>query len=332
MKYNVAVVGATGMVGRKMIEILAERNFPIGKIKFLASKNSKGKVLNFKGQDIVVEELTENSFKEIDFALFSAGGEISKKFSPIAAANGAVVIDNSSAFREDEDVPLIVPEVNALEALKHKGIIANPNCSTTQAVLPLKVLDDLFNVTKVIYTTYQAVSGSGVNGVKDLENTKKGLAPTTYPYSISDNCLPHIDVFMENGYTKEEMKMVKETQKILRKPNLKVSATCVRVPLMNSHAVNISCECEKAIDIQLYHKKLAETKGIVLSDNPRENIYPLAEVANGNDDVYVGRIRKNLASDNGILIYCVADNIRKGAATNTIQIAEALIRLSKGRV
>ena len=325
-KYNVAIVGATGLVGSTFLQVLAERDFPIENLYLMASARSAGKEVEYRGEKVIVEELTENSFdKPIDFALFSAGGSTSLKFAPIAASKGCVVIDNSSAWRMDPTVPLVVPEVNPEAAFKHNGIIANPNCSTIQSVVPLKVLDEMYGIKRVVYSTYQAVSGSGIKGIEDLDKGLRGEAPTNYPYQIAFNCLPHIDSFLDNGYTKEEEKMVKETRKILEKPELRVTATCVRVPVRHGHSVSCNLEFEKAIDLNEIREVYKKTKGIVLQDDVANNIYPMAINAAGHDEVYVGRIRRDESIENGLNLWIVADNIRKGAATNAVQIAELLI-------
>ncbi len=325
-KYNVAIVGATGLVGSTFLQVLAERDFPIENLYLMASARSAGKEVDYRGKKVIVEELTEKSFdKPIDFALFSAGGSTSLKFAPIAASKGCVVIDNSSAWRMDPNVPLVVPEVNPDAAFRHKGIIANPNCSTIQSVVPLKVLDEMYGIKRVIYSTYQAVSGSGIKGLEDLEKGLRGEEPTNYPYQIAFNCLPHIDVFLEDGYTKEEEKMVKETRKILEKPELRVTATCVRVPVRHGHSVSCNLEFEKAIDLNEIREVYKKTKGIVLTDDVSKNIYPMPINAAGHDEVYVGRIRRDESIENGLNLWIVADNIRKGAATNAVQIAELLI-------
>jgi aspartate-semialdehyde dehydrogenase len=329
-KYNVAVVGATGLVGQTFLKVLEEKDFPIENLYLMASARSAGKVVNYRGKDIVVEELTENSFdKDIDIALFSAGGATSKKFSPIAASKGVVVIDNSSAFRMDKDIPLVVPEVNPEAAFEHKGIIANPNCSTIQSVVPLRVLDEKYGIKRIVYSTYQAVSGSGLAGIRDLEEGLKGEAPTNYPHPIANNCLPHIDVFLPNGYTKEEEKMINETRKILGKPNLRVTATCVRVPVFAGHSVSMNIEFDKAIDMAQVRKDLESVEGLVVQDDVANNVYPMAINSANKNEVFVGRIRRDESVDNGINLWVVADNIRKGAATNTIQIAELLIKNNK---
>ena len=323
-KYNVAVVGATGLVGRTFLKVLAEYDFPINNLVLYASKRSVGSVINFKGKDYTIVELTHDAFDDIDIALFSAGGGVSLEYAPIAAKKGAIVIDNSSAWRMNEECALIVPEINISDAYKKSAIIANPNCSTIQSVLPLKPLSDKFGLKRVVYTTYQAVSGSGQKGVEDLKRCKEGSLPEFYPYDISNTCIPEIDSFLDDGYTKEEMKMVNETRKILHLDNLPVSATCIRVPVESCHGVMIQVELEKEFTIEEVKEALKEQKGIILYDDPKNHIYPNSIVAKDNDAVYVGRIRKDLSCKNGLLLYCVADNIRKGAASNAVQIALAL--------
>lgn len=324
---NVGIVGATGMVGRNFLKIMEERNFPVKNLYLFASSKSNGKKILFRGKEYEVEELTENSFnKPIDLLLFSAGGEISKKFALIAKENGITVIDNSSAWRMDKDVPLIVPEVNPEDIKWHKGIISNPNCSTIQSVVPLKPLHENFKIKRVIFSTYQAVSGSGIAGMNDLKNGLKHLEPQNYPYPIAFNCLPHIDSFMDNGYTKEEMKMIKETKKILHDDNIKITSTTVRVPVYFGHCVSANIEFEKNFNIEEIYEVLNNFKGIVVLDNVEKNIYPMPINVEGKDEVYVGRIRRDFSVENGINIWIVADNTRKGAATNTIQIAELLLK------
>ncbi|GLI56300.1 aspartate-semialdehyde dehydrogenase [Propionigenium maris DSM 9537] len=319
MGYVVAVVGATGMVGRKMLEVLEEREFPVGEIKLLASARSAGERIGFRGEERVVEELVPESFHGVDLALFSAGGGVSKRFAPEAARRGAVVVDNSSAWRMAPEIPLVVPEVNP-EAVGGADIIANPNCSTTQCVLPLKVVDELFGLKRVVYSTYQAVSGSGRGGIQELEEGER-----YYPHPVRGNCLPHIDEFLEDGSTKEERKMVDETRKILNQPELPVTATCVRVPVLNSHGVSINIETREEVDLEKLRGALEEFSGIVVEDDPKSNIYPLAREASERDEVFVGRLRRDLSVENGLNMWVVADNLRKGAATNTVQIAELLI-------
>ena len=307
-KVNLAVVGATGMVGRTFLKVLEERQLPIDNFYVMASSRSAGSTLTFNGKDYIVEELTEHSFdKPIDIALFSAGGGTSAKFAPIAAEHGCIVIDNSSQWRMDPNVPLIVPEVNPEDIGWHKNIIANPNCSTIQAMVALKPLDDKFNIKRVVYSTYQAVSGAGVAGWKDLENGLKGEEPKKFPHPIANNCLPHIDVFLENGYTKEEEKMINETRKILHHPELKVTATTVRVPVFDSHSESINIEFENAFDMKDVFETLKNAPGIIVEDDPQNNVYPLAINAAGHDEVYIGRIRRDESVENGINIWVVAD-------------------------
>ena len=314
------------MVGRTFLKVLEERQLPIENFYVMASSRSAGSTLTFNGKDYVVEELNEHSFdKPIDIALFSAGGSTSAKYAPIAAAHGCVVIDNSSQWRMDPEVPLIVPEVNPEDINWHKNIIANPNCSTIQAMVALKPLDDKFKIKRVVYSTYQAVSGAGVAGWKDLEDGLKGVEPKKFPHPIANNCLPHIDVFLDNGYTKEEEKMINETRKILHRPDLKVTATTVRVPVFDSHSESINIEFEKPFEMAEIFETLKNAPGVVLEDDPQNNVYPLAIHAAGHDEVYVGRIRRDESVENGVNIWVVADNIRKGAATNAVQIAQVLI-------
>lgn len=322
-----AIVGATGLVGSTFLKVLEEKKLPIDEYVLFASKNSAGKIINFKNKEYVVEELTENSFNDnrFNFALFSAGGDISKIYSPIASKNGCIVIDNSSYFRMHEDVPLVVPEVNENAIYENKGIIANPNCSTIQAVLPLKVLNDNYKLKRIIYSTYQAVSGAGIKGINDLKNTSKGLKAQKFTYPIYNNCLPHIDVFLENDYTKEEMKMIEETRKILNLPNLNITATCVRVPVLNCHCESINVEFKNEFDISELKQLLNKQEGIVVLDDCIKNIYPLPTFVDGKDDVFIGRIRRDYSVKSGINFWCVADNIRKGAATNAVQILEKLL-------
>lgn len=326
-----ALVGATGVVGEKAREILEEKNLPISEYAFFASKKSAGKKIEFMGKGYEIRELTEESFDEgFDYAIFSAGGEVSKKFAPIASSKGCIVIDNSSAFRMNEDVPLVVPEVNPEEIKNNKGIIANPNCSTIQAVVALKPLDDKYKIKRIIYSTYQAVSGAGMNGLIDLEagiqNYKKsGYVLQKFPYPIFDNCLPHIDVFLENGYTKEEEKMINETKKILKRPDLRVTATTVRVPVTNSHSESINIEFENKFELEELIETLKKAEGVIVQNDYTKNGYPMPINATGHDEVFVGRIRRDYSVENGINIWVVADNIRKGAASNAIQILEKLI-------
>lgn len=326
-KANVAIVGATGMVGRTFLKVLDERNFDIENLYLFSSKKSAGSTIEFRGKEYLVEKLTEDSFKkDIDIALFSAGGSVSKKFAPIARENGVVVIDNSSAWRMDVDIPLVVPEVNPEDLRTHGGIISNPNCSTIQSVVPLKVLHDEFKIKRIIYSTYQAVSGSGIGGINDLQEGIKGAKNQKYPHQIAYNCLPHIDEFTENLYTKEELKMIDETKKILNDQSIRVTATTVRVPVKYGHSISINVEFENSFELEEVFELLKNSNGIVLTDDIRNNVYPMPLDVEGKDEVYVGRVRRDFSVENGLNMWVVADNIRKGAATNAIQIAELVIQ------
>ena len=325
--YKLAIVGATGVVGRTALKVLEEKNLPISEYVLFASNKSAGKKVKFMNKEYVVKELTEHSFDEgFDFAIFSAGGETSRKYAPIAASKGCIVVDNSSAFRMDKDVPLVVPEVNPEEIKNNHGIIANPNCSTIQAVLPLKALDDKYTIKRIVYSTYQAVSGAGQKGLNDLENGRKGINKLeNFPYPIYNNCLPHIDIFTENGYTKEEMKMINETRKIVKKTDLRITATTVRVPVENSHSESINIEFEKPFELSELIETLKSFEGIIVQDDPASEVYPIATNTTGHDEVFVGRIRIDFSVENGVNLWVVADNIRKGAASNAIQIVEKMI-------
>lgn len=340
--FKLAVVGATGVVGRTALKVLEEKNLPISEYTLFASKKSAGTKINFLGKEFIVKELNEHSFDEgFDFAIFSAGATTSKKYSPIAASHGCIVVDNSSAFRMDKDVPLIVPEVNPEEIKNNHGIIANPNCSTIQAVVALKPLDEKYKIKRIVYSTYQAVSGAGRDGIYDLENGIKNFKETSniniadtnsyelkkFPYPIFNNCLPHIDVFLDNGYTKEEMKMINETRKILGKPKLAITATTVRVPVFNSHSESINVEFENDFDLNELKNILANAQGITIIDDIKSEKYPIDTNATGQDNVLVGRIRRDFSIPNCLNFWCVADNIRKGAASNAVQIVEKLIEL-----
>lgn len=326
-KPNIAIVGASGLVGRTFLKVLEERDFPFENVYMMSSYRSAGKTVTFKGKEYVLEELTEHSFdKPIDIALFSAGGSASEKFAPIAAQHGCVVVDNSSAWRMDPEVPLVVPEVNAKDIEWNKGIIANPNCSTIQAMVALRPLQEKYGIKRIVYSTYQAVSGSGLKGINDLTEGLKGNdIMTAYPHPIAGNCLPHIDVFLENGYTKEEMKMINETHKILGDDKINVTATTVRVPVFASHSESINVELEKPFDLDELKQLLADAPGLNLVDDIENNVYPLARDTEGKDEVYVGRVRRDFSVENGVNLWVVADNIRKGAATNAVQIAELLL-------
>ena len=328
-RYNIAVVGATGMVGRKMMQVLSERKLPADNYYFFASARSAGKELDFMGKKYKVEELTPSCFdgKDIDIALFSAGASTSKQFAPIAASKGIIVIDNSSCWRMDPEVPLVVPEVNPQDIKWNKGIIANPNCSTIQAVVPLKPLYDKYGIKRIIYSTYQAVSGAGMGGYTDLENGVKGEAPKKFPYPIFGNCIPPIDVFLENGYTKEEQKMIDETRKILGDQSLRVTATTVRVPVFHGHSESINVELASPYDLNELKDCLKSFPGLVVQDDVANNVYPMAIYAEDKDEVFVGRIRRDDSVENGLNLWVVADNIRKGAATNAVQIAQEIIKM-----
>lgn len=331
MNYNVAIVGATGMVGRKFLQVLEERNFPVEKLYLFASKKSAGSLVNFKGKEILVEELCEENIKDksIDFALFSAGGDVSLKFAPIFAKYKATVIDNSSAWRMNPEVPLVVPEVNPEDIKWNKGIIANPNCSTIQAVVALKPLYDKYGIKRIVYSTYQAVSGAGMGGFSDLEEGLKGKTPEKFSYPIANNILPHIDVFTENGYTKEEIKMINETQKILHDSSLKITATTVRVPVYYGHSESINVELKNEFELEDIFELYKTSEGIILKDDVKNLVYPMPIDAEGHDEVYVGRIRRDFSLENGLNLWVVADNIRKGAASNAVQIAECIISEGK---
>jgi aspartate-semialdehyde dehydrogenase len=326
-KINIAVVGATGMVGNKFLEVLTEKSLPVENYYLYASAKSAGKTINFLGKDHTVIELKPENIKgkKIDIALFSAGGGVSKEYAPIFAAEGAVVIDNSSQWRMYDDVPLVVPEVNPEDIAWNKGIIANPNCSTIQAVVALKPLHDKYVIKRVVYSTYQAVSGAGVAGYEDLKNGIGGIAPKKFPYPIFNNILPHIDVFLEDGYTKEEHKMIDETRKILHAPDLKVTATTVRVPVFHGHSESINIEFERPATLEGIRETLRNAPGIVLADDVRNLVYPMVMNAVDHDEVYVGRVRIDPTVESGCNLWCVADNIRKGAASNAVQIAEIML-------
>jgi aspartate-semialdehyde dehydrogenase len=332
--YAVAVAGATGAVGLEMIKVLQQRKFPVGSIKLLASERSEGKELLFAGRPAKVERLTQDSFKGVEVALFSAGAARSLEFAPAAAAAGAVVVDNSSAFRMDPEIPLVVPEVNAhaISQYKKRGIIANPNCSTIQMVVALKPLHEVARIKRIVVSTYQAVSGTGLKAIDELLkqtrailNDSKDIQRRVYPHQIAFNCLPQIDSFLENGYTKEEMKMVHETKKIMEDPTLRVTATTVRVPVIYSHSESVNIETEKKLTAGEVKEILSRAPGVLVVDNPALSEYPLAIHAAGRDETFVGRIREDESIPNGINMWIVSDNVRKGAALNAVQIAEILI-------
>lgn len=327
---NVAVVGATGAVGTEMVETLEHRNFPVKNLRLLASPASEGKMISFKGKDVVVELLGEDSFKGVEIALFSAGSERSKKFGPIAVRAGAVVIDNSSAFRMDPGVPLVVPEVNSHAIKNHKGIIANPNCSTIQMVVALYPLHKRARIKRIVVSTYQSVSGAGQKGINELNEQIRALysfqpvEKKAFPHQIAFNCLPQIDVFAPDGYTNEELKMVNETRKIMEAPEILVSPTAVRVPVFHSHSESVNVEFENDLSPEEAKKIISEAPGCKLVDDPPNSVYPLALDAAGRDEVFVGRIRRDATVKHGLNMWIVSDNIRKGAALNAVQIAELL--------
>lgn len=323
-----AIVGATGLVGSTFLKVLEEKKLNIDEYYLFASKNSKGKKITFMDKEYTVEELTHDvPTRKFTYALFSAGAAISKEYAKEFVENGTTVIDNSSAFRMEPDVPLIVPEVN-FDDIQDAKLISNPNCSTIQAMLPLKVLNDKYGIKRVVYSTYQAVSGAGKKGIDDLIQTSYGFKESKFPHKIYNNCIPHIDSFEPDGYTKEEHKMINETRKILKLPSLPITATCVRVPVMNSHSESINVELEKDFDIEELKQAFSVSDGIVLLDDTRFNIYPLNAFANDKDEVFVGRIRRDYSVPSGINFWCVADNIRKGAASNAVQILEMLLKKS----
>jgi aspartate-semialdehyde dehydrogenase len=330
--YNVGIVGATGAVGRRMLTTLEERNFPVERLVLLASSRSAGQTFEFRGRSVPVEVLTEKSFGGLDFALFSAGATVSRKYAPFAVEAGCIVIDNSSAFRMEKDIPLVVPEVNPDAIPEQPGVIANPNCSTIQMVVALHPIHVRYQIKRVVVSTYQSVSGSGQKAIAELTTQSinvldnKDCEANAYPHQIAFNCLPHIDVFLENGYTKEEMKMVNETRKILEDDSIQVSPTTVRVPVFYSHSESVNVETEKPISAEDVKKLLDDSPGIQVVDSPDQNGYPLAIDAEGKDEVMVGRLRDDISKDKAINFWVVADNLRKGAALNAVQIAELIVQ------
>jgi aspartate-semialdehyde dehydrogenase len=332
-KYNVAVVGATGVVGQEMLKVLVERKFPVNKIIPLASSRTAGSRVEFQDQEIVVQELKENSFQDVQIALFSAGSAVSEKFAPLAAAAGAVVIDNTAFFRMDPQVPLVVPEINA-SAVKNrpKGIIANPNCSTAQMVVALKPIYDAVGIKRLVISTYQAVSGTGKEAIDELQQEVvdilqfKPVQPKVYPHQIAFNILPHIDNFLDNGYSKEEMKMVNETKKIFGDDSLRVTATTCRVPVFYCHSECVNVETRQKISAAEARALLQQAENVIVVDEPKKNIYPMPILAAGKNETLVGRIREDISIDNGLELFIVADNLRKGAAFNAVQIAEEVIK------
>ncbi len=328
---HVAIVGASGAVGVEMIRTLERRNFPVGSLRLLASKRSAGKSLNFRGETLTIEELTPSSFEGLDIALFSAGGGISKEWGPEAVKAGAVVVDNSSAFRLDASVPLVVPEINAQDALSHQGIIANPNCTTAITLMALYPLHQAFGVERVFASTYQAVSGTGAQAIVELENQVRQLSqgedvsPEVYPHQIAFNVLPHVDSFLAEGYTREEMKLENEGRKIMHHPSFRASVTCVRVPVYRAHSIAISAEFQQPVDLQRARDILSRAPGLDVVDDPQQNQYPLPLRASGKDHCQVGRLRVDCALDNGLCFWVAGDQLLKGAALNAVQIAELLV-------
>lgn len=336
-QYTVAVVGATGAVGEQIIKMLEDRNFPVKELKLLSSVRSAGSKLKFRGQDVTVQEATPDSFKGVEIALFSAGGDVSKSLIPHAVAHGTVCIDNTNAYRMDPETPLVVPEVNAEQIAKHKGVIANPNCSTIQMVTALKPLQDRYGIKKIIVSTYQAVSGAGARAVEEtLRQTKEVLNggeanPDILPvgslpvkHQIAFNAIPQIDKFQENGFTLEEMKMIHETKKIMSDPSIEVTATCVRIPVLYGHSESVYVELKNEYDLDEVRTLLADAPGVVLEDIPEEQVYPLASAAAGRTEVFVGRVRRDLNEPKALNMWIVSDNLLKGAAWNTVQIAEII--------
>ncbi len=335
MKSNphVAIVGATGAVGIEMIKVLERRNFPVGEMTLLASARSAGKKLTYNGTEITIKELTKDSFGGIDIALFSAGGGITKEFAPAAVEAGCVVVDNSSAYRQDPDTPLVVPEINAADAANHKGIIANPNCTTAISLMALYPLHQEFGVTRIFASTYQAVSGSGAQAIKELDQqvaqivNGEEVSREVYPHQIAFNALPHVDVFLEDGYTKEEMKMENEGRKIMHHPDFRASVTCVRIPVYRAHSIAISAEFERPVSVEAAREVLAKAPGLDIIDDVANNQYPLPLIQAENDNCAVGRIRKDCAMDNGLCFWVAGDQLLKGAALNAVQIAEELLKV-----
>ncbi|MBF8266955.1 MAG: asd [Dehalococcoidia bacterium] len=334
MGFRVAIVGATGLVGGEFLRVLEQRHFPVDSLRLYASDRSAGRRLPFAGEEIEVAETDESSFEGVDIALFSAGADISRRFSPIAARAGAVVIDNSAAFRMDPQVPLVVPEVNPEDIRSHQGIIANPNCSTIQMVVALNPLHRVSPIKRIVVSTYQAVSGTGSNAMDELrqqtallmDGKEEQIAPKVYPHQIAFNALPFVEGFLENDYTTEEWKMLQETRKIMHEPNVPICATCVRVPVYISHGEAVNVELSRPMSAQEARDILSKAPGVKVLDDPRANLYPLPIWAAGTDDVFVGRIRRDVSHPNGLVMWVVADNLRKGAALNAVQIAEVMVK------
>ena len=330
-RYAVAVVGATGAVGREMVEILEERKFPIGELRLLASERSAGEEIVYCGKELAVDLLTDDALGGLDFALFSAGADVSRRFAPVAVQQGAIVIDNSSAFRMEPNVPLVVPEVNPAALGRHQGLIANPNCSTIQMVVALKPLHDAAKINRIVVTTFQSVSGTGKEAMDELLDQTRAILgfqaveQKVYPHQIAFNCLPHIDEFEADGYSREEMKLANETRKILNDPTIRITATTVRVPVFRGHSESVNIEMERPLGANEARALLTKAPGVIVMDDPKRAVYPLPIDAVGNDAVYVGRIREDRSVEHGLNLWIVSDNLRKGAALNAVQIAEALI-------
>ena len=324
--FNCAIAGATGVVGRMFVQVLEERKLPVENLYLFASARSAGQTIPFNGKDVVIEELTPEVFdRRIDIALFAVEGDVSKKYAPIAAQKGCVVVDNSSAWRMDPAIPLVVPEVNPEDILKNKGIIANPNCCAAPAVVTLKPLHTAYGVKRIVFSTYQSVAGAGINGIEDLKRTLNGEAPQCFPYPIAHNLIPHIDTFDADGYTGEEVKLIQETKKMLHAPEIKATATTVRVPVFKGHCLSINVSFEKPFEMDDVFKLLKNAPGVVLYDDPANKIYPMPIIAAGTDEVYVGRVRRDDSCENTLNLWVSADNIRKGAALNAVQIAERVL-------
>ncbi len=328
--HDIAVVGASGLVGRKILEVLQERDFPAGKIIAIASDASHGKEITVNKKTYTLHKFSSELTKNLEFAFFSAGGAISLDYAPLFAREGALVIDNSSAFRMKEDVPLVVPEVNRHDIFKHKGIIADPNCSTIQLVVVLKPLDDVFKIKRVVVSTYQSVTGIGNKGLtslhRELHNENEPVDRKVFPYKIAYNAIPQIDVFLENDYTKEEVKMIQETRKIMHRHDLKITTTCVRIPTIGGHSESVNIEFEKKFHVEDVREILRNAKSVTVIDEPKQQKYPMPIDAYEKDDVYVGRIREDESVKNGLNLWIVSDNVRKGAATNAVQIAEEYLK------
>lgn len=333
-KYNIAILGATGAVGRKILEVLERRNYPVDKIRLVASERSAGRTVIFKGKQIQIESLNDNTFKDIDIAFFSAGSELSKKIASQAVSSGAVVIDNSSAFRNDNSVPLVIPEINAQDAFTHSGIISNPNCTTAIMLTVLNPIHKMSGIKTILVSSYQSVSGAGYKGISELrsqvsEGSENEAVASVFPHRIVYNVIPHIDQFTPNGYTKEEMKMLDETRKILHNKSINVSATCVRVPVISAHSMAVTFITEKKLKVDKVREIISISKGVILLDDPDNYKYPMPVNTEGKDECFAGRIRSDLAFENGISMWICGDQLLKGAALNAVQIAELIIKANE---